>query len=278
MPVHSLTPRFLEKIWGSPHLAPWFPDTASQIGENATGTIGEKKIGEVWLESPTGEPLPLLIKFLFTTERLSVQVHPKDAYAQHHHQSPGKTEMWHILRAGPGAEIALGLREPLTAHELSEASQSGAVEQKLNWFEVHPGETYFVPAGTIHAIGAGVALCEIQQQSDVTYRLYDYGRPRELHLDHAIAVSDLTAYEAPPQSPGCLVESAYFRTERLVIDHDISIYTDSTRPSWLICLEGEGTIDATPYLPGQAWEIEKGTSEVSMNPTRRSVFLKTLVP
>jgi len=265
MPVHPLTPRFLEKIWGSPHLSPWFPDAPS-------------KIGEVWLESPTGGPLPLLIKFLFTTERLSVQVHPKDSYAQHHHQSPGKTEMWHILRAEPSAEIALGLRESLTADELKEASQSGAIEQKLNWFEVRPGETYFVPAGTIHAIGAGVSLCEIQQQSDVTYRLYDYGRPRELHLDHAIAVSDLTAYQAPPQSPDCIVESAYFRTERLVIDQDIHLNADPTRPSWLICLEGEGTIDGTPYVPGQAWEIEKGSIEVSINPASRSAFLKTLVP
>src|SRR5262249_46802821 len=127
----------------------------------------------------------------------------------------------------------------------------------------------------IHAIGAGVALCEIQQQSDITYRLYDYGRPRELHLDHGIAVSDLAAYETPQTNPasGPLVECDYFHTDHLVIEKNLIL--ESSKPAWLICLEGEGTIESIPYKPGTAWQLE-GTTVV--HPKTRSVWLRTSVP
>ena len=223
------------------------------------------------MEGPNGESLPLLIKFLFTTEWLSVQVHPNDEYASRHHQSKGKTEMWHILRAEPGAQIALGLRETMTPQELREASESGEIERKLNRIDVHPGETYFVPAGTIHAIGAGIALCEIQQQSDVTYRLYDYGRPRELHLDHGVKVSYRREYVQVPQSadPNCVAESAYFRTDRLEFNGHGTINATREGPCWVIGIEGE---DA-----GKAWQIEAG-SDMEIRSSGRSVFLRTLVP
>lgn len=262
MPVEALTPRFLEKIWGSQHLSPWFADASS-------------KIGEVWLEGPKGESLPLLIKFLFTTEALSVQVHPKDEYARTHHDSNGKTEMWHILRASPGSRIALGLKQALTPEELRESSQTGEIENHLNWIDVSPGETYFVPAGTIHAIGAGIALCEIQQQSDVTYRLYDYHRPRELHLEHAMKVSDLRAYERPRKPVGFLAECAYFRTQRLVVRRPVTVPGDG--PQWLICLEGQGTIGELNYGPGKAFEVT-GDQSVRIHSAGSSVFLRTWVP
>lgn len=257
MSVHALTPRFLEKVWGSHHLSPWFPDSQLQIGE-------------VWLEDPGGEPLPLLMKFLFTTDRLSVQVHPEDEYARKHHQSNGKTEMWHILRAEPGATIALGLTHPETAEQLREDSKSGAIEKKLNLIEVHPGDTYFVPAGTIHAIGGGVALCEIQQQSDVTYRLYDYGRPRELHLDRGVEVSDLTPYRSMAPSVGCLAECRYFRTEQLALDTGERIPSDPSRTFWVICVEGK---DA-----GKAWQVDAGTDRPEIEAGGPSVYIKTFVP
>ncbi len=257
MSVHPLTPRFLEKVWGSHQLSPWFPDSPVLIGE-------------VWLEGPRGEPLPLLIKFLFTTDRLSVQVHPGDAYAREHHQSDGKTEMWHILRARAGSEIALGLNQALTAEELRADSESGAIEGKLNRIAVAAGDTYFVPAGTIHAIGGGVALCEIQQQSDVTYRLYDYGRPRELHLERGVEVSDLSAYVKPPAPAACLVESKYFRTERLVVEAGGTIPADPSRTFWLICIAGEWA--------GRGWQVDSGTESIPMAPIGHSVFIKTSVP
>jgi mannose-6-phosphate isomerase len=237
------------------------------------------KIGEVWLEGPSGEALPLLIKFLFTTERLSVQVHPGDEYARRHHQSNGKTEMWHVLRADPGAQLALGLKQKMTQAELRSASESGAIEEQVNWIDARVGETYFVPAGTIHAIGAGIALCEIQQQSDVTYRLYDYGRPRELHLDDGVAVSDLSRYEAPQPPFDSLAECVYFRTERLVVDGECECpAARAAGPCWLICIEGRGSIDGELYSAGQAWQVEPGTSGPLIQSEGRSVFLKTFVP
>ena len=165
-----LTPRFVPKVWGSTHLEPWYPDSARKSAK-----CGSRGVPD----------LPLLIKFLFTTERFSVQVHPE-----------GKTEMWHILAAEPGAKIAAGFREPITRSGCVSRRSRAKSKSLLEWFEARPGDTFFIPAGTVHAIGAGLALCEIQQWSDVTYRLFDYGRPRELHLDEGVRVSRLGPHPA----------------------------------------------------------------------------------
>jgi mannose-6-phosphate isomerase len=261
MALEALQSRFLEKLWGSHHLSPWFPDSPA-------------KIGEVWLEGPHGAQLPLLIKFLFTTERLSVQVHPNDAYAETHHNSKGKTEMWHILRAEPGAQVALGLNRALTSkQELREASESGAILGLLNWIDARPGDTFFVPAGTIHAIGAGLALCEIQQFSDVTYRLYDYGRPRELHLDDGVEVSNLNAYQPEVKPKDALVICEYFRTELIEAPGPLTLAAD---PAILIAIQGEGAIDGTPFSQGQAWLTN--SAPLHIEPAVPSRFLKTFVP
>ena len=264
MSIEALEPEFLEKVWGARNLSPWFPDSGV-------------KIGEVWLNGPRGERLPLLVKFLFTTERLSVQVHPNDEYAALHHQSKGKTEMWHILRAEPGAQIALGLKHGLgSGRELREASESGAILDLLNWIDVTPGENYFVPAGTIHAIGAGLALCEIQQYSDVTYRLFDYGRPRELHLDRGVEVSDLRKYAAVPQPPEALVDCGYFRTELIEVKGTQRIAFGS---GLLIAIGGNGTIDDKSFQMGEAWKVFAAPSlEISASGTAAVRFLKTFVP
>lgn len=231
-----LTQTFHDKVWGSPALAPWFP---AREGGN---------VGEVWL---THQPaLPLLFKFLFTTERLSVQVHPDDDYAGRHENSRGKTEMWRILRADPGAEIALGFKQELTRERATEAARSGEIVDLLQWVPVAAGETYFVPAGTVHAIGAGVALCEIQQQSDVTYRLFDYGRPRELHLEKGFSVSDLGPYDGRRGKVRC----PYFATEELAFAGSLKLRTGAELTALLI-LEGEGTINGTPFRMGEGWLI-----------------------
>src|SRR5512141_1159635 len=214
--VTRLTPRFVPKVWGSTHLEPWYPDSA-------------EKIGEVWVESVP--PPPLLIKFLFTTEPLSVQVHPE-----------GKTEMWHILAADPGAKIAAGFREPITEQRLRESALSGEIENLLEWFEARPGDTFFIPAGTVHAIGAGLTLCEIQQWSDTTYRLFDYGRPRELHLDEGVRVSKLGPHAAR-RSPreGVLVSCPFFTTEKLRVDG--SYRSEAVKGGQtIILLEGEAKV------------------------------------
>ena len=229
-----LTQTFHDKVWGSPALAPWFP-----VHEGG-------KVGEVWL---THQPaLPLLFKFLFTTERLSVQVHPDDEYAGRHENSRGKTEMWRILRADPGAEIALGFKQELTRERATEAARSGEIVDLLQWVPVTAGETYFVPARTVHAIGAGVALCEIQQQSDVTYRLFDYGRPRELHLEKGFAVARLGPYDGRRDKVSC----PYFATEELAFEGRLSLRT-GPELTVLLILEGEGHVAGMPFRMGEGW-------------------------
>lgn len=233
MPLERLKPRFFEKVWGSAHLEPWFRNTGARIGE-------------VWFEGAADSPL--LIKFLFTTEKLSVQVHPDDAYAaQHHPGSRGKTEMWHVLAADPGARIAAGLREPVSAERLRAAALSGEIEDLLQWHPAQAGDTFFIPAGTIHTIGAGLVLCEVQQNSDLTYRLYDYGRPRELHLDHALAVARREpASPRQPRDRDLLLSCDYFSVRR-------SAPASAQGPQLIIVTDGLGTVAGQPVRPGEVF-------------------------
>jgi mannose-6-phosphate isomerase len=217
----------------------------------------------MWFESPNDGPL--LIKFLFTTAALSVQVHPNDEYAQKHHPlegktSRGKTEMWHILRAEPGAKIAAGFREPLTAERMHAAALSGEIENLLEWHDARPGDTFFIPAGTVHAIGAGLTLCEIQQTSDITYRLYDYGRPRELHLEHGVRVSNLGPHAARAKArEGVLVECPYFTTEKISVNGSATIPALNKDQS-LIVLEGTGDIGGQLTRAGEVFQLPAGES------------------
>jgi len=265
LPVR-LAPSFHPKIWGATDLQPWFPRA-------------EEKIGEVWFPPPP--ELPILVKFLFTSARLSVQVHPEDHYARRHENSAGKTEMWHILRAGPGAEIALGFREPISRERLREASVSGEIEGLLRWIPVEPGETYFTPAGTVQAIGGGLALCEIQQVSDVTYRLYDYGRPRQLHLDKGVEVSDLgrhpgAAVRAPlGENRDLLVHSPYFTTELLVLYREAK--QSYEQPHLLVLIEGEGMLGPRHCRAGEVWLASPG-DEFSVSPAGVLRMLLTSIP
>lgn len=248
-----------EKVWGSRHLSPWYPD-------------GDRQIGEVWFEAD----LPLLVKFIFTTEKLSVQVHPDDEFAAKHENSRGKTEMWHILRADEDSRIAVGFREGITPQRLREASLSGEIEQLLNWVKVRAGETYFTPAGTVHAIGSGIALCEIQQQSDVTYRLYDYGRPRELHLEKSMLVADCSAH--PGQPVALPVDCPHFHTEKLILDRAQTIAPDPGRFELFIFLQGDGSIAAVPYRLGECWLAEAGCAPFEIAPSSPTELLRTWVP
>lgn len=228
-----LTPRLVPKVWGSERLEPWFRDS-------------REKIGEVWFE---GVPKPpLLVKFLFTTEPLSVQVHPA-----------GKTEMWHILAADPGAKIAAGFREKISEERLRASAISGEIEELLEWFEARPGDTFFIPAGTVHAIGAGLTLCEIQQHSDITYRLFDYGRPRELHLDQGVRVSGLLPHAARQSArEGTLVSCPFFITEKIRIED-----AWSGQAQMVVILDGSLTIDGQPARAGEVWHADTGRFELA---------------
>lgn len=243
-----------EKVWGTPDLSPVYGPA-------------DAKIGEVWFEDE--ERLPLLFKFLFTSERLSVQVHPDDAYGAKHENSLGKTEMWHILRADEGGEIGLGFKQPYTADQVREGALNGDIVDMMTWRKVKTGENYFVPAGQVHAIGAGVAICEIQQNSDVTYRLYDYGRPRELHLDRGMEVSQTGPYDGLRTG---VVECAYFRTERMKIDAALALSGPRTV---VMILDGKGRIAGEPYQKGQGWRLLRN---VTIEPTRPTTLLYVTWP
>src|ERR1044072_4314225 len=158
----------------------------TDIPEQFGGATSEP-LGEIWFQREDGAADPLLIKYLFTSERLSVQVHPDDAAAHAAGHPRGKDEAWIILDADPGASIGIGLKEPLSAAQLRKAALDGWIAEALDWRPVQRGDAFYSPAGTLHSIGGGLALLEVQQNCDVTYRLYDFGRPRELHLDEGIA-------------------------------------------------------------------------------------------
>ncbi len=259
MTPFRLTASFRERIWGTTHLEPWFPNSS-------------QKIGEVWFEGV--ENLPLLVKFIFTSENLSVQVHPGDAFAAQHHGSRGKTEMWHILAAQPGARIAAGFRESLSVERLEAAALSGEIENLLEWFPAVPGDTFFIPAETVHAIGAGLTLCEIQQHSDVTYRLYDYGRPRELHLRQSLAISHRSPHAARQES--ALVVCEHFVTKRFRVDEATLYHRITGQFALLIAVEGTGQVDGQPAKAGDVWYIPPDARPFEL--TGPMVFLETSTP
>jgi mannose-6-phosphate isomerase len=212
--------------------------------------------GEVWFEAP--DPLPLLIKFIFTTAKLSVQVHPDDECAQRAGLPRGKTEMWHIIAAAPGAKIAAGFHAPISAERLRASALSGEILDLLQWHDARPGDTFFIPAGTVHAIGEGIALCEIQQYSDVTYRLYDYGRDRPLHLDEGLPISILEPYDVRRNMPrGVLASCKYFTTEKLDIRDRVSRTICPSAEFWVV-LDGSGKIAGERFQAGEVWHLTGG--------------------
>jgi mannose-6-phosphate isomerase len=260
-----LTHSLRERVWGKTRLAPWYPDSATPIGE-------------AWFTSD--RDLPLLVKWIFTSQRLSVQVHPDDG-----EDGPrGKTEMWHILEAEPGATIAMGFREPLTRERLWDATRTGEVEHLLLWAPVKAGETYFIPAHTVHAIGAGIVLCEIQQNSDVTYRLWDYGRPREIHVEKAVPICDLGmhagASRAVPVGEGRteLVRSGHFVTERVRLKMGERFVPAPEKCQLLICLEGAGAIGGQQYGRGEVWLLPDAGEQAATVAETESLFLRTWAP
>jgi len=260
-----LKPSLRERVWGRTRLSPFFPDA-------------EKPIGEAWFLAE--QELPLLVKLIFTSERLSVQVHPDDG-----EDGPrGKTEMWHILDAEAGASIAIGFREPITRERLWEATRTGDVEELLNWIPVQAGETYFTPAHTVHAIGGGIVLCEIQQNSDVTYRLWDYGRPREIHVEKAVPISDLGVHPGAQQPVVIgdgreeLVRSRHFVTELVrLAPGQAEIPRPEPSQLW-ICLEGAGTVDGVDYQAGEVWLLPDTDEQAEIRAKLQSRFLRTYTP
>ena len=191
--------------------------------------------------------------------------------------------MWHILRAEPGAQVAIGLKAPIARERLREGCLSGEIMELLNWIPARPGDTFFSESGTVHAIGAGLVLCEVQQYSDITYRLYDYGRAgRELHLDRGVEVSQLEPCRGRREpsrigpSRELLAECRYFRTERLTVA-GAAAYSPADRNTLLIAIEGEGRLAGEPFHAGDAWEIEAGSAPFEIE-SAGAAFLETSEP
>lgn len=234
-----------------------------------TEQLGASLLGSAALHNPPGR-FPLLIKLIDATQQLSIQVHPNDQQAQQLEGEPyGKTEAWYILDADPGATLVYGLSHSLTPEQLRERSADGSIEGDLAYLPVAAGDVVLVPAGTIHAIGAGVVLYEIQQTSSTTYRLYDWnrrgpdGKARELHLEKAAQVADLTLRSQGRQAPRNLgngagvqrqelVRSPYFVLERAVLDSALNCRPSGTSFFGLTCVQGSVTLSS----PTQAWPDE----------------------
>jgi mannose-6-phosphate isomerase len=215
-----------------------------------------KRIGEVWFTG-AGEQ-PLLVKYLFTSERLSIQVHPDDEQARARGLPRGKSECWYILDAEPDATLGLGLKRAVSADELRAAVLDESIEQLMDWRPLRAGDFFMVPPGTIHAIGGGISLLEFQQNSDVTYRLYDYGRPRELHLDDGIAIARAEPY------PDSLAQHLSAAEQRALVDGPqfvlVHMSTDALRDHqrWVIPLDGEARSNGEVAVPGECLLVRAG--------------------
>src|SRR5205085_8955623 len=189
------------------------------LGE-ATKKFGADLVGE---QAPQKDRFPLLIKFLFPREKLSVQVHPDDEGARRLGQPCGKTECWYCLQAEPGAQVGLGLKPGVTRESFAQSIRENRAEELMNWIDIHAGDLIYVPAGTVHAIGPGSILVETQQNSDTTFRLYDYGRPRPLHVEQGLEAAkfDAPAGKVAPRSRGArslLVDSPSFTVETFAMN------------------------------------------------------------
>lgn len=251
--INQLVGRKVEKLWGRRDLgAPFKPVD-----------INDQPVGEIWFERSDSLKPELLIKYLFTSENLSIQVHPGNDSARAAGLDRGKDEAWFIISALPGAVIGLGPRHAVSANELRAASLDGHIADLLCWKAVKAGDFYYVPAGTIHAIGAGLVLIEIQQNVDATYRLYDYGRSRPLQLHAALSAADLTPYlrsNAPYDCGGgktVLINGPAFIVEHWSDGHAGYLSASKECPVWLIPVHNLSAVDHTQIAPGSVWMIER---------------------
>src|SRR6202050_2457525 len=269
-----MLPGFDPRPWGTHDLSPIYPNRqfAEKIGEAwltgddcqvANGTLAGQTLAQVsdkYQRALVGDAardpgrFPLLVKFLFPHEKLSVQVHPDDARARQIGQPWGKTECWYVAHAKPGSQIGLGLKPGVTVAELEQAIEEKHAEELLNWLNVYAGDMIYVSGGTVHTLGPGSVIVETQQQSDTTYRLYDYGRPRELHLKEGLAAVKLNVASgkvvrpAPAQIPGSnnreapLVAAPYFVVDMFELKDVQRLQTrdDSGRSSAQIMIAVEG--------------------------------------
>jgi mannose-6-phosphate isomerase len=300
-----LAPWFSERPWGRRDLRPWYADTGKT-----------EPVGEAWLTGPQsvietgpmtgqtlaavvaragvpllgaagGDEFPLLVKLLFPSDKLSVQVHPDDAQAQAMGQARGKTECWYVVEAEPGATIMLGLRKGATPDAVRAAIADGTLEELMQFVPVAAGDMVFVDAGTVHAIGPGVVLLETQQTCDVTFRMYDYGRPRELHVEPALKVMRMTTAAgkvAPKKMDGAgsrftrLIEQQYFTVDRYEVEAGGKVLIPIAEAGCLVGLKGSAVAGGVEMLAGQAVVVPADCGSVTVASELGVSFVRCFAP
>jgi len=264
MAIERARAQAVQKPWGVADLRPW----------NRVNHDGSRLVGEIWYErsgSAASDP-SLLLKLLFTSQPLSIQVHPDDAYAQSMGLARGKTEAWYILSAVPGARIALGLKKRLAPRQLREAVEDGSIAGLVAWRTVLAGDVIFVPAGTIHAIGAGLVIAEIQQRSDATFRMFDFGRKRELHVANAVAVADVGPADAGlkpkrlTDERTLLVSNPHFAFERIELSPGAALHLETERETWLLVVGGSARAGKFDVATGDAVFAQSDSVDIQAGP------------
>ena len=249
MAVEHASARAVPKPWGVADLHPW-----SNVSND------DALIGEIWYgRSDRAAPdSSLLLKLLFTSKPLSLQVHPDDAFAQTMGLPRGKSEAWCVLSAAPDAKVALGLKKVLTPQQLRKAVEDGSIANLVVWRAVSPGDVVFVPAGTIHAVGAGLIIAEIQQRSDATFRLFDYGRPRALHIDNAmaVAISGAADFQVPPKTLSgertLLTSNPHFTLEKIKLPLNSTWRLEADCETWVLVIGGGAHVKMLDLVTGDA--------------------------
>ena len=317
-----LEPRFVPRIWGARNLAPLFPEKqslAEPVGEVwltgndckfADGPFARQKLGDAWpgmspdwrgRSAGPGKLFPLLVKFIFPEEKLSVQVHPDDEYARKN-EAPaggvGKTEMWYVISARPGAEVRVGLKPGVDRESFRRAIADGSAQGCVKRVPVQAGDAIFVPAGTVHTIGPGMTICEIQENSDITYRVFDFnrltlqGQPRVLHIEKAMQVIRFGEQRGGKIAPlelenghnsvSVLVECAHFAVLRSVFAEPEYRVKAEGLVEVLIVLEGRGKIQIPgtemEYAQAQTWLVPAAIRDLRFVPAARTTMLHAYVP
>jgi mannose-6-phosphate isomerase len=268
-----MVPIFDERPWGVRDLRPIYTRVVKEpIGESwltweenrvANGPLAGQSLGQLAKQfgrdlvgqlSCYEDRFPLLVKFLFPGDKLSVQVHPDDERARKNGQPCGKTECWYVLRANPGARVALGLKPGVSLAEFEAAINQTRAEELLNWVDVYAGDMLYVAAGTVHTIGGGMVLVETQQTSDITYRLYDYGRPRELHIAEGLAATKLSTnagkvVRRASDGPNVLVRSPFFQVEKMRVSDPLRGNISPASPQIVVAVEGAGIVESQGMEP-----------------------------
>jgi mannose-6-phosphate isomerase len=318
-----MQPVFDPRPWGTLDLSTIYPNAkfTERIGEAwLTGDDGavtngplakraladlSKEFGAELVGTAARDPqrFPLLLKFLFPEEHLSVQVHPDDTTAQRFGEPWGKTECWYVAHAKPGAKIALGLKPGVTTAQFEQSIQENRAEDMLNWINVYQGEMIYVAGGTVHTLGPGAVIVETQQQSDTTYRLYDYGRPRPLHLERGLAsvkernASGKVIRPAPVGMNGgnsrrsSMIAAPYFAVDLFELKEPQAFSTAASAKGQssqssvqiLVAVEGCGVVEAQGRDPvtltkGDAVVIPAALENFTVRPQWQLEFLKASVP